>query len=132
MNADPMEARDAAPATREPRTSHEVPAELAFHDRSGTIYGWIAALLASGGLLFFWVMGAIDLLTGEGGLILQLRLEGIWRMLFLAYPFVFVIALVLGAVLVALRRDFESIAAVGAPVVLALLYYFALLYLRPI
>jgi hypothetical protein len=109
-----------------------LPQGLDLNDRSPTVFGWVFALAGSGAVLLFWTMGAIDLLTRDGGLIVQLGLQGVWRALFLAYPFVFVACLVLGAVLVALRRDLESIAVAGAPAALALLYYFALLYLRPV
>jgi hypothetical protein len=108
------------------------PNGLVLDDRSPTIFGWLAMLLASGGILFFWTSGAIILLTREGGLINQLRLEGVWRTLFLAYPAVFIAALVVATVLVVVKRDLESIAALGAPVALAVLYYLALIYLRPV
>ena len=109
-----------------------LPAGLDPNDRSPTVFGWVFALLGSGGVLLFWVMGAIGLLSGNGGQILQLQLEGVWRSLFLAYPFVFVAALLAGGVLVGLKRDLESIGAVGAPLALALLYYLALIYVRPV
>lgn len=108
------------------------PAGLDPNDRSPTVFGWVFALLGSGGVLFFWTMGAVGLATGNGGTILLLQLEGVWRTAFLAYPFVFVGFLTIGAVLVALRRDLESIAAVGTPLALAVAYYVALLYLRPV
>ncbi len=109
-----------------------LPQGLDLDDRSPTLFGWVFALLGSGGVLLFWVMGAIGLLTGNGGFILQLQLEGIWRLLFLAYPAAFLVALLLGGALVALKRDLESIGVVAAPAGLALLYYVALIYLRPL
>jgi hypothetical protein len=100
-------------------------------DRSPTIFGWAAMLLAGGGLLYFWVMGAILLLRGtESGQIRFLQDEPVWRTLYFAYPVVFVVAIVVGGVLVALRRDLASIGVAGAPVVLAIGYYFALIHLR--
>ncbi len=109
-----------------------LPQGLDLDDRSPTVFGWVFALLGSGGVLLFWAMGAIDLLTGNGGLILQLQLEGIWRLLFLAYPAAFVVFLLLGGALVALGRDLESIGVAAAPAALAVLYYLALIYLRPL
>lgn len=109
-----------------------LPAGLDPNDRSPTVFGWVFALLGSGGILLFWSMGAVDLVTGNGGFILQLQLEGAWRTLFLAYPFVFVAALLAGGALVALRRDLESIGVIGSPLALALLYYLALIYVRPV
>ncbi len=109
-----------------------LPQGLDLEDRSPTVFGWLFALLGSGAGLLFWVMGAIVLITGNGGLIVQLGLEGVWLTLFLAYPFVFVAALLGGVALVALKRDLESIGVVGSPLALALLYYLALIYLRPV
>lgn len=109
-----------------------LPAGLDPNDRSPTVFGWIFALLGSGGVLFFWSMGAIGLLTGNTAHILLLQLEGVWRTLFLAYPFVFIGALIVAGALVALKRDLESIGAAGAPLALAVLYYFALIYVRPV
>jgi hypothetical protein len=100
-----------------------------FDDRVPTIFGWAAALLGGGGLLYFWVMGALMLLRGEGQIQL-LQAEPLWRTLYLAYPIVFVVSVVIGAVLVALRRDLLSIGVAGAPVVFAIGYYFALIHLR--
>lgn len=113
-------------------THEALPAGLDLDDRSPTVFGWVFALLGSGGLLLFWAMGAIGLLGGNGGTILKLELEGMWRVLFLSYPFVFVVFVLIGGALVALRRDLESIGAVGTPLALAVLYYFALLYVRPV
>jgi hypothetical protein len=113
-------------------TQHALPAGLDLDDRSPTVFGWVFALLGSGGLLLFWVMGAIGLQSGNGGTILLLELEGVWRTLFLSYPFVFVAFVLIGAALVALRRDLESIGAVGTPLALAVLYYVALIYVRPV
>jgi hypothetical protein len=99
-------------------------------DRSPTIFGWAAALLGGGGILYFWVMGAILLLNGGEGQIQFLQAEPFWRSLYFAYPIVFVVSVIVGGVLVALRRDLMSIGVAGAPVVLAIGYYFALIHLR--
>jgi hypothetical protein len=99
-------------------------------DRAPTIYGWIFALLGGGAVLYFWTMGFIVLMTGNGGQVQFLHGEPFWRTLFYAYPIVFVGAVVVGAVLVALRRDLLSIAVAGSPVALATVYYFALVHVR--
>ena len=101
-------------------------------DRTGTILGVFAGLLGGGAILYFWLMGTIGLLTGNGGQILALGLEGAWRFLYLAYPFALVGAGVVGAVLVALRRDLEAVGVFGLPVVAAVAYYVALIHLRPV
>jgi hypothetical protein len=101
-------------------------------DRTGTILGVAAAALGGGAILYFWLMGAIHLLTDTGGLILMLELEGIWRLLFLAYPFVFLGSLLVGGVLALLKRDLAAVGVMGLPIVAAIGYYFALVHLRPV
>lgn len=101
-------------------------------DRTGTILGAFAGILGGGGVLFFWIIGAIGLLGRNGGFIQNLELEGVWRTLFLAYPFVFLAALVVGGVLAALKRDLEAVGVFGLPVVAAVAYYLALIHLRPV
>lgn len=107
--------------------------ELAYPgDRSGTWFGVIFGLLGGGGILFFWVLGAIGLLRQDDGFIVQIGLEGIWRTAFLAYPFVFLGCLVVGGLLLAARRDLEGVGVVGLPVVLTVLFHQALIHLRPL
>ena len=101
-------------------------------DRSGTLLGAAAGVLGSGAVLYFWLMGAIGLFTQTGGTINQLGLEGVWRLAFLAYPLVFVAALVVGAALVALKRDLEAVGVFGLPVVAAVTYFVALIHVRPL
>ena len=112
---------------------HAIDAEHDFpNDRSGTLLGAGAGLLGSGAILFFWIMGAIGLFTQTGGTISQLGLDGYWRLAFLAYPLVFVAALVAGAALVALKRDLEAVGVFGLPVVAAVAYFVALIHVRPL
>ncbi len=101
-------------------------------DRTGTILGAFAGLLGGGAVLYFWTMGAIGLLTATGGTIVSLQLEGAWRTLFLAYPFLFLGSLVGGGILAALRRDLEAVGLFGLPVAAAVGYYLALIHLRPV
>jgi len=101
-------------------------------DRTGTILGAFAGMVGGGAVLFFWTMGALGLLGRNGGTILDLQLEGAWRTLFLAYPFLFVAAVVAGAALAAVRRDLEAVGVLGLPVVAAVAYYLALIHLRPV
>jgi hypothetical protein len=101
-------------------------------DRTGTILGIAAGALGGGAVLYFWLMGAIHLLTDTGGLIHMLELDGIWRLLFLAYPFVFLASLLVGGVLFLLKRDLAAVGSMGLPVVAAIGYYFALVHLRPV
>lgn len=99
-------------------------------DRTGTILGAAAGLLGGGAVLYFWAMGAIGLLGGNGGQIIALELEGAWRTLFLLYPLLFAIAGVVGAALAALKRDLEAVGVLGLPVAAAIGFYFALVHLR--
>lgn len=110
-------------------TSHRFGHAIDVDARAGTIYGFIAAVVAGGGLLLFWIMGAILLFNGNGGQIQFLHDEPLWRTLYFAYPIVFVVALLVGGALAALGRDLEAVGAAGTPVVLAVLYYFALIHL---
>jgi len=100
------------------------------NERVLSLYGIILASVAALGILFFWTMGAIGLLTGNGGLMLDLQLTGIWRTLFLAAPII-VLVCVVGAVgLFAARRHKEAVGLAGLPFLGALAYYFALVQLR--
>jgi hypothetical protein len=101
-------------------------------DRTGTILGVAAGALGGGAVLYFWLMGAINLLAGTGGFILELGLAGLWRTLYLAYPIVFLVAALVGGLLFLLKRDLEAVGVMGLPVVAAIAYYFALVHLRPI
>jgi hypothetical protein len=123
-----MTAHRVRPNPTVVRTTHDPYAG----DRTGTILGLAAGALGGGAVLFFWLMGAINLLTGTGGAILGLRLEGLWRTLFLAYPVVFLLATLVGGLLFLLRRDLEAVGVMGLPVVAAIAYYFALVHLRPV
>lgn len=112
---------------------HAIDAEHDFPgDRSGTLLGAAAGVMGSGAILFFWIIGVIALFTQTGGTINQLGLEGYWRTAFLAYPFVFVVALVVGGALAAMKRDLEAVGVFGLPVVVAVAYFVALVHVRPL
>lgn len=112
---------------------HATDAEHDFpEDRSGTLLGVAAGVLGSGAVLYFWIMGAIGLFTQTGGTINQLELEGYWRTAFLMYPLVFIAATVAGAALAALKRDLEAVGMFGLPVVAAVVYFVALIHVRPL
>ena len=125
-----MTANPTANATANPNAhdaDHDFPG-----DRTGTLLGAAAGVLGGGAVLYFWIMGAIGLFARTGGMIDQLGLEGVWRFAFLAYPLVFVAALVVGAALAALKRDLEAVGVFGLPVVAAVAYFVALVHIRPL
>ena len=100
------------------------------NERVLSLFGIILGSIPALGILFFWTIGAIGLLTNDAGLILDLRLSGLWLTLFWAAPII-VFASILGAIaLFALRRHKEAVALAGLPVIATLLYYFALVQLR--
>lgn len=104
--------------------------DMTIDDRVWTLYGWLVALAAGGGILFFWLIGTILLFTGNGGYIQHLHLTDGWRLLYLGYPVVFAGAVLIGLVLAGFRRDVESLAFAGLPVVAALVFYFAMVHFR--
>lgn len=127
MTANPTSSRPHDPDAAFPLDAVGFPG-----DRSGTLLGAAAGVLGGGGVLLFWLMGAIGLFTRTGATIEQLGLDGAWRFAFLAYPFVFVAALVVGGALAALRRDLEAVGMFSLPLAAAVAYYLALIFLRPL
>ena len=100
------------------------------NERVLSLFGIIMGSIPALGILYFWTMGAIGLLTNDAGLILDLQLSGVWLTLFWAAPIV-VFGSILGAIaLFALRRHKEAAALAGLPVLATLAYYFALVQLR--
>lgn len=109
------------------QTNHD---DAGDNERVLSLYGIILASIGGLGILFFWSMGAIALLTDDGGLMLDLRLTGLWRTLFFALPVV-VLASIVGAIgLFALRRHKEAVGLAGLPILATLAYYFAMVQLR--
>lgn len=92
----------------------------------GLIFGFLGTFMVT----IFWSMGAMILLTGEGGTIQQLDLQGLWRTLFWAFPFVAAgsVVLALGAFAVGRVKEAAGIALLPAGAVV--LYYLALVQLR--
>lgn len=94
------------------------------------VYGIVLGALPAMGILVFWSMGAIQLFTGNGGLINELQLTGAWRFLYLAYPVVLLLALLAALGAFALKRYKEAAGLAMLPVLGVLVYYFALVQLR--
>jgi len=100
------------------------------NERVLSLYGIILAGIGGLGILFFWAMGAIGLLTNDGGLMLELQLTGLWRTLYFALPVVVLVSLAGAVGLFALRRHKEAAGLAGLPIIATLAYYFALVQLR--
>lgn len=92
----------------------------------GLIFGFLGTFMVS----IFWSMGAMILLTGEGGTIQQLNLQGLWATLFWAFPFVAIGSVVLALGAFAVGRVKEAAGLALLPAAGVLLYYFALVQLR--
>lgn len=91
--------------------------------------GVLLGNLASFGILFFWLTGAIQLLTGNGGMMLLLSLEGTSLVLFWTLPLV-VLASLAAWLLYLWRLDLPAVGLAGAPVALVIAYYLWLVLLR--
>lgn len=103
--------------------------EMGLSDRSEreanrilAFYGVLLANLGSFGILFFWLIGAINLLTGNGGQITLLGLDGIGLVAFWTFPVVVVLSLASWPLYLA-RLDLPALGLAGAPIGLAVLYY---------
>jgi hypothetical protein len=99
------------------------------NDRALVVFGMLAAHLGAFGVLYFWLVGAILLFTGNGGQILDLHLTDIERTLYLAYPLVVLLSLS-GWGFYALRRDLPALGLAGLPVLLAVAYFIYLVSFR--
>lgn len=96
------------------------------NDRVMAVYGILAGI---GGSLFiglFWSIGVVLLITNNGGLLTELRLQGAWLWLYYAYPFVTLFCAAVAALLYMMRRHLVAVAFAGAPIVGVIAYYFAL------
>jgi hypothetical protein len=99
------------------------------NDRVLVLFGLLGANLGSFAILFFWITGAVLLLTGNGGQILTAELSGLERTLYLAYPVAVLVSL-FSWVFFAVRRDLMALGLAGLPVVLAIGYYLYLAVAR--
>jgi hypothetical protein len=92
-------------------------------------FGVLLANVASFGILFFWLIGAVLMLTGNGGQLLLLGLDGLALVLFWSLPLVVLVSLAAWFLYLA-RLDLPAIGLAGAPIALTVLYYLWLVLLR--
>lgn len=92
----------------------------------GMIFGFLGTFLIG----IFWIMAAVLKFTGNGGIIVQLDLQGIWNTLFWAFPFVALGSIVLALGAFALGRAKEAAGISFLPTIAVTLYYLALVQLR--
>ena len=92
----------------------------------GIIFGFLGTFMVS----IFWAMGAVLKVTGNGGTMVQLNLQGVWNTLFWAFPIVALGSVVLTLAAFALGRAKEAAGMAALPTLAVILYYFALVQLR--
>ncbi|HZW99336.1 MAG TPA: hypothetical protein VFF10_04685 [Trueperaceae bacterium] len=108
----------------------DLPADTVDNERVLSFFGVILGVIGSGMILLFWIMGRILRHTGNGGAITQLPMDGLWGILYNAYPFIFVGCVLVAAVLFfGLKRYKEAAGVAGLPVIGTILYYLALVQL---
>lgn len=87
------------------------------------LIGVLLTAVAVMGTVYFWIMGAVLLVTNNGGQINRLSLDGVAGFLFYAYPVIAVIALLLAVGLLLLKRPSEAVGIAGLPLVGLIAYY---------
>ena len=96
-------------------------------DRVLALFSSLALQVAGLGVLVFWVMGVVFLITGNGGQIVDIYLTGFWRTLYFLYPVALVVFSSAGWFLFYTRRDLLAILTLAAPVGLVVIYYLILI-----
>lgn len=92
----------------------------------GIIFGFLGTFMVS----IFWTMAAVLKFTGNGGIIVQLDLQGVWNTLFWAFPIVALGSVVVTLAAFALGRAKEAAGIAFLPTIAVTLYYLALVQLR--
>lgn len=78
------------------------------------------------GVLLFWSMGAVLLVTQNGGQINELNLAGFGRTFYWLYPLFLAVFSLIGWALFWVRRDLLAALSFSAPLGLMLLFYLTL------
>ncbi len=96
------------------------------NERLLSVYGMIFGFLGTFLFGIFWIMAAVLKATGNGGIIVQIGLTGLWNTFFWAFPVAALGSIVLGAGLFALKRFKEAAGIAALPTIGVVLYYLAL------
>lgn len=84
------------------------------------------------GVLFFWVMGAIMLFTGNGGQINDINLTPFWRNIYFAFPFLLILLSPIAWLAYFRQADILANTILVAPVgILGIMYFFYVLSNKP-
>jgi len=97
-------------------------------DRVFSLLNALLLQVAGLGVLVFWAMGAVLLITGNGGQINDVYLASIGRTFYFLYPVALVVFSVVGWLFFWLRRDLLAMLTLSAPVGLVVLYYLVLIF----
>ncbi|MEX2534869.1 MAG: hypothetical protein WD273_04635 [Trueperaceae bacterium] len=92
-------------------------------------FGLLLSNIGSFGILFFWLIGAVHLWSGNGGQINLLGLDGFALVLFWSFPVVVMLSLAAWLLYLA-RLDLPALGLAAAPIGLAVLYYLWLVIAR--
>lgn len=90
--------------------------------------GAIVLQLAGLGLLLFWAMGAVLLITGNGGQIVELNWGSDMRALYFSYPLILAACSIAGWILYLRQKDLLALATLSVPSGLATTVYLTMIY----
>ncbi len=96
-------------------------------ERVLSLLGVLLLQVAGLGFLLFWAMGAVLLITGNGGQINELNLSGLGRIYYFLYPVFLLVFSIAGWLFFWLRRDLLANLSLSAPLGLMALLYFILI-----
>ncbi len=101
-------------------------------ERVLSTFSMILLQVAGLGILLFWTIGAILLLTGNGGQINDLNLHGFWRTVYFSYPFLLIFLSAIGWLAFFRKADLVGLASLSvAPGVLFLMYLVFIMSPKP-
>lgn len=91
------------------------------------VFGILGGVVASGGLLLFWAMAMRLLFSGnEGGMILDLNLQGLWRTLAIGYPVIAGVGIIGALIAFSLGKYKEAAGTAMLGPIFVLCFYLAL------